>query len=94
MDVAEWLQGLGLERYAPAFRDNEIDWDALPKVSAEDLKDLGVVLGGNRIEQPAAMTSEHHAEIFEILRRQLRQRVPIDFVVAECRHITLEAQTL
>jgi class 3 adenylate cyclase len=48
MDVAAWLQGLGLERYMPAFRDNEIDWDALPKLSAEDLKDLGVVLGGHR----------------------------------------------
>jgi class 3 adenylate cyclase/predicted ATPase len=48
MDVAAWLQGLGLERYVPAFRDNEIDWDALPKLSAEDLKDLGVVLGGHR----------------------------------------------
>jgi class 3 adenylate cyclase/predicted ATPase len=48
MDVATWLQGLGLERYVPAFRDNEIDWDALPKLSAEDLKDLGVVLGGHR----------------------------------------------
>src|SRR6201981_322614 len=43
MDVAAWLQSLGLERYVPAFRDNEIDWDALPKLSAEDLKDLGVV---------------------------------------------------
>ena len=48
MDVAAWLKSLGLERYAPAFRDNEIDWDALPKLSAEDLKDLGVVLGGHR----------------------------------------------
>src|ERR1700739_2383428 len=48
MDVAAWLQGLGLERYLPAFRDNEIDWDALSKLSAEDLKDLGVVLGGHR----------------------------------------------
>jgi class 3 adenylate cyclase len=48
MDVAAWLQGLGLERYVPAFRDNEIDWDALPKLSAEDLKDIGVVLGGHR----------------------------------------------
>src|SRR5690349_13271707 len=48
MDVAAWLQSLGLERYVPAFRDNEIDWDALPKLSAEDLKDLGVVLGGHR----------------------------------------------
>jgi class 3 adenylate cyclase len=48
MDVAAWLQRLGLERYVPAFRDNEIDWNALPKLSAEDLKDLGVVLGGHR----------------------------------------------
>ena len=26
MDVAASLQDLGLERYVPAFRDNEIDW--------------------------------------------------------------------
>jgi len=25
MDVAEWLRGLGLEQYAPGFRDNDID---------------------------------------------------------------------
>jgi hypothetical protein len=25
MDVAAWLQGLGLERYVPAFRDNDVD---------------------------------------------------------------------
>src|SRR6201993_4971677 len=48
MDVAAWLRGLGLERYEQAFRDNEIDWEALPKLTAEDLKDLGVVLGGHR----------------------------------------------
>jgi len=33
MDVAVWLRGLGLERYEAAFRDNEIDWDALPKLT-------------------------------------------------------------
>jgi predicted ATPase/class 3 adenylate cyclase len=48
MDVAEWLRGLGLERYEAAFRDNEIDWEAVPKLTAEDLKDLGVVLGSHR----------------------------------------------
>jgi class 3 adenylate cyclase len=48
MDVAVWLRDLGLERYEAAFRENEIDWDALPKLTAEDLKDLGVVLGGHR----------------------------------------------
>src|SRR5215472_16557881 len=60
MDVAEWLRGLGLERYAVAFRDNEIDWEALPKRTAEDLTDLGVVLGTHRrklLEAIAAFSS-------------------------------------
>jgi len=48
MDIAAWLRSLGLERYEPAFRENEIDRAALPKLTADDLKDLGVVLGGHR----------------------------------------------
>jgi class 3 adenylate cyclase/predicted ATPase len=61
MDVAAWLRGLGLERYEAAFRDNEIDWEALPKLTAEDLKDLGVLLGGHRrklLEAIAALRGE------------------------------------
>jgi SAM domain (Sterile alpha motif) len=27
MDVAAWLQDLGLERYVSAFRDNDVDGD-------------------------------------------------------------------
>jgi hypothetical protein len=34
MDIAAWLQGLGLERYVPAFCDNEIDWEVLPKLTS------------------------------------------------------------
>ena len=48
MEIGAWLRSLGLERYEPAFRENEIDWETLPKLTAEDLKDLGVVLGGHR----------------------------------------------
>src|SRR5438093_13075609 len=48
MDIAAWLQGLGLERYVPAFRDNEIDWEVLPKLTSEDLKEIGVVAIGHR----------------------------------------------
>ena len=48
MDVAEWLQKLGLEQYEPAFRANEIDERVLPSLTAEDLKDLGVGLVGHR----------------------------------------------
>ena len=40
MDISAWLRGLGLERYEQAFRDNAIDEAILPKLTAEDLRDL------------------------------------------------------
>src|SRR5215469_11336516 len=55
MDVGVWLRGLGLERYEADFHANEIDWEALPKLRAEDLKDLGVVLGSHRRKLMAAI---------------------------------------
>src|SRR5215813_12315181 len=48
MFIAAWLRGLGLERYEAAFRDNEIDWAVLPKLTADDLKDIGVTAVGHR----------------------------------------------
>jgi class 3 adenylate cyclase/predicted ATPase len=48
MDIGGWLRGLGLERYEPAFRENEIDEEVLPGLTADDLKDLGVALVGHR----------------------------------------------
>ena len=48
MNVAAWLRGLGLERYAPAFRDNDIDGDVLRRLTAEDLRELGVASVGHR----------------------------------------------
>jgi SAM domain (Sterile alpha motif) len=37
IDVANWLQKLGLEQYEPAFRENRIEADVLPSLTAEDL---------------------------------------------------------
>src|SRR5215471_7673619 len=48
MDIAAWLQDLDLERYASAFRDNEIDWEVLPKLTSEDLREIGVAAIGHR----------------------------------------------
>ena len=48
MDVGAWLRGLGLGQYEQAFRDNEIDAEVLPGLTAEDLKDVGVTLVGHR----------------------------------------------
>ena len=59
MDVAFWLRGLGPKRYEAAFHDNEIDWSALPKLTSDDLKNLGVVLGSHRRELLEAITALH-----------------------------------
>jgi class 3 adenylate cyclase/tetratricopeptide (TPR) repeat protein len=48
MDVAAWLRGLGLEQYAPAFRDNDVDGEVLPELTAEDLISIGVTSVGHR----------------------------------------------
>ena len=48
MDIAAWLDTLGLGQYEQSFRDNEIDERVLPSLTAEDLKELGVKLIGHR----------------------------------------------
>src|SRR5215469_9892911 len=48
MDIEAWLQRLGLERYVPAFRDNEIDAEVLPELTEADLATLGLPLGPRR----------------------------------------------
>jgi hypothetical protein len=42
MNIGDWLQSLGLARYEPAFRENDIDTEVLPNLTAEDLIGLGV----------------------------------------------------
>src|SRR6476661_4744848 len=48
MDIAAWLQDLGLQRYLQAFRDNDIDAEVLRKLTAEDLISIGVTSVGHR----------------------------------------------
>ena len=42
------VRGLGLEQYEAAFREIKIDDRVLPRLTAEDLKDLGVGMVGHR----------------------------------------------
>ena len=59
--IPEWLLGLGLERYVPAFRDNEIDWEVLPKLTSEDLREIGVAAIGHRRKLLDAIAARRHA---------------------------------
>ena len=57
MDVAAWLRGLGLEQYAPAFRDNDVDGEVLPELTADDLISVGVTSVGHRRKLLAAIAA-------------------------------------
>src|SRR6266851_4227551 len=48
LDISVWLRGLKLEQYAPAFRDNDVDEAVLRRLTAEDLRELGVASVGHR----------------------------------------------
>jgi class 3 adenylate cyclase len=48
MDVADWLRKLGLEQYEPAFHENDVDGEVLPRLTAEDLISIGVTSVGHR----------------------------------------------
>ena len=48
MDIGQWLRGLGLQCYEQAFRDHGIDLDVLPRLTADDLKEMGVLAVGHR----------------------------------------------
>ena len=54
-------RGLGLGQYAPAFADNGVDAEVLPRLTAEDLREMGVVAVGHRrklLEAIAALQPE------------------------------------
>ena len=55
MDLAEWLRRLGLEQYEAAFRDNDVDAEVLPKLTADDLITIGVTSVGHRRKLLAAI---------------------------------------
>ena len=57
VDVGAWLRGLGLERYERAFRDNDIDVEVLPELTADDLIGLGVASIGHRRKLLAAVAA-------------------------------------
>jgi class 3 adenylate cyclase/predicted ATPase len=57
VDIADWLRGLGLEKYAPAFDENAINWDVLSELTTDDLKEIGVAAVGDRRRLLAAIAA-------------------------------------
>lgn len=95
VDIEAWLRELGLERYADAFRANEIDHLILPILTVDDLSDIGVKIVGHRREILNAAEALQHqptsATTKAILHEQHNAETPSPSKVpdAERRHLTL-----
>jgi class 3 adenylate cyclase len=57
MDVGEWLRGLGLGEYEERFQNNRVGADVLPRLTADDLRDIGVSAVGDRRRLLDAITA-------------------------------------
>ena len=51
--ILDWLGMLGMPEYAELFAENKINISALPYLTDQDLKDIGIPLGHRRIMQAA-----------------------------------------
>ncbi len=47
-EIGKWLVDLGLGKHTEAFAENEIDFNTLPHVTEEDLREIGIALGPRR----------------------------------------------
>ena len=47
-DIADWLEALGLAKYAANFVENEVEFSDLTELSDEDLAEIGLPLGPRR----------------------------------------------
>jgi class 3 adenylate cyclase len=82
--IADWLEGLGMSEYAERFEQNGITIAALPHLTDQDLREIGVLLGHRRVLLAAvkAMGTGAVAEPVSVPERR-----PPD--TAERRHVTV-----
>ena len=56
-ELISWLEGLGLGKYTRVFVRQEVDFDTLVELSADDLREMGIVALGPRKKLMAAISS-------------------------------------
>ena len=89
MEIADWLRRLGLGQYEAAFRENSIDLEVLPKLTPEDLKDLGVVSVGHRRRLLAAIEELSRAGVAASAVAPTAAAGIGEATAAERRHLTV-----
>jgi class 3 adenylate cyclase/tetratricopeptide (TPR) repeat protein len=91
MDVRGWLERLGLGQYADKFAANHIDATLLRTLTAEDLRELGVVSLGHRKRLLAAVAALEQAPAAAPTAEAERRQVAVLFADL-CGFTELSAQ--
>src|SRR5690349_13684096 len=92
MDIANWLQGLGLGQYESAFTENAIDIDILPDLSEGDLEKLGIPLGHRKRLVRAIRAMAASGSSTAPATSERKEILPIEHsptFAAERRHLTV-----
>ena len=90
MDVGGWLRSLGLDQYEAKFRENKIYADVLPRLTADDLKDIGVSAVGDRRRLLDAIATLAGATPTDASLRALQSALPKSpQLAAERRQLTV-----
>ncbi|HLJ63103.1 MAG TPA: hypothetical protein VKT70_03285, partial [Stellaceae bacterium] len=88
-DLAQWLERLGLARYAQLFAENDIDFSVLPHLTDDNLKELGLTFG-HRVKLKAALeTLSPHESSTPATSPAARQRGRPQPAEAELRQVTV-----
>ena len=88
MDIAAWLGSLGLERYEPVFRENEIDLEVLPEITEAHLVALGLPLGP-RLRLLKAIAALREGALPPPAAEQPTETVSVSLSEAERRQLTV-----
>jgi class 3 adenylate cyclase len=89
VDVAAWLNGLGLDRYKQAFEDHAIDFALLPKLTADDLRDIGITAVGHRRKLLEAIAALRDSSGARTQKPDVPSASPVRWRDAERRQLTV-----
>ena len=87
--VRNWLEAIGLGRYADAFEANDIDTDLLAQIDDQMLKDIGVPSAGHRLRIRNAIAKLALTPIAEVKARSTTAATDASATAAERWQLTV-----
>lgn len=91
-DIGDWLATLGLSRYEPAFRENDIDREVVAGLTSDDLRELGISSIGHRrklLDAIAALNGAVRGAAPEPAAKSEEPEAPVAAPEAERRRLTV-----